>query len=71
MTYATVKGVGAVTERGGRDNGGVGKGFGNPLGVTSSGEAKDGEGDELKFSGEAVEVFFFVLIDMCEESMTR
>ena len=71
LTDTTVKGGGAFAERCCGDNGCVGKGFSNPFDVAGGGEAKDGKRNELEFSGEAVEVFFLVFIDMGKESVAR
>ena len=66
MTNATVKRVGAFVKGGGRDDRCVCKGFRDPLGVAEGRKAKNGEQDELKFSRETIEVFFFVFIECVE-----
>ena len=71
MANTTVKGVGAVAKGGGRDDGGVCKGFRDPLGVAKGREAKNGKGDELEFCGEMIEVLFFVFIDVGKKSALR
>ena len=45
----------------------VRQGFGNPLSVATGGKTKNVKGKELKFSGNTVEIFFFILVDLSKE----
>ena len=64
LSNSTLEGVSTSTEGGGSVNGKRGEGLRNPLGVASGGKADDVEGKKLKLGGEAVKVFFFVLVKM-------
>ena len=43
----------------------------HPLGITKGRETQDCKWEELQFRGESIEVFFFVLVYMGEESVLR
>ena len=41
--------------------------FGYPFSVATGGETKNVEGKELKFSGDTIEIFFFIFVDLSKE----
>ena len=65
--YATVKRIDACTKQSGCVDFNVRQGFSYPLSVATGRETKNVKGKELEFSGNAIKIFFFVLIDLSKE----